>query len=166
MRFVIDAAASTVRIEGSSTLHPVHAEATGLTGWLELQVASGGLEPEGTVRGHVEIPVERLRSGNRLVDRETRRRIDASRHPAIVGDVVAVEAVEPRRLHLRGTIAFRGETNDVSGAVDVTPVADGLLLEGAQTFDVRDWGLEPPRLLTLRVHPEVRVSIRVHATEA
>jgi hypothetical protein len=32
-------------------------------------------------------------------------------------------------------------------------------LMGRSTFDIRDFGMEPPRILMLRVHPEVTVRI-------
>jgi hypothetical protein len=34
---------------------------------------------------------------------------------------------------------------------------------GHSTFDVRDFGLEPPRILMFRVEPEVRVRVEIIA---
>ena len=36
-------------------------------------------------------------------------------------------------------------------------------LTGQATFDVRDFGMEPPRILMLRVYPEVEVSVEIVA---
>lgn len=159
-RYEIDPDNSQVWIEGSSSVHPIHATATGLRGFLTLGWKGATLRADTAVTGRVEIDVDRLRSGNDLVDRETRRRIDARRHPLIVGEITAVEHVGRDSVALRGTIAFRGETRDVTGEVRAERADDGSLrVEGEQTFDVRDWGLQPPRLLMLRVHPDVRVRI-------
>ena len=41
---------------------------------------------------------------------------------------------------------------------------DGTIcLEGEHTFDLRDFAFEPPRILMLRVYPEVTVKVRVVA---
>ncbi len=37
-------------------------------------------------------------------------------------------------------------------------------LEGESTFDIRDFGMEPPRILMLRVEPEVEVRVEIVAT--
>jgi len=162
-RFELDPDRSQVWIEGSSSVHPIHATATGLAGWFEVDVTTKGLAAKTGASGHVEIPVQRLRSGNPLVDRETRRRVDAKRFPLIVGEITGVDGVERQVLHLRGVIAFRGESCDVQGDLVVTRDGDALILEGEQTFDVRAWGLQPPKVLMLTVHPEVTVRIRAEA---
>ncbi len=144
-------------------MHPIHATATGLTGWIDLVRSGDGIAAAPEVTGEVRIAVELLASGNALVDRETRRRIDARRHPEIVGTVTSAERSAPDRLMVTGDIAFRGEVCSVSGELAVSFEDDRLVVEGAQSFDVREWGLRPPRIGLLRVHPEVRVRIRVSA---
>ncbi len=163
MRYVIDPDRSQVWIDGSSSVHPIRASATGLTGWFE--AALDGAAVSGPVAGRVEIAVDRLRSGNPLVDRETRRRVDARRHPLIVGEVTALDDVDGARVEVRGRISFRGTDRDVAGDLVVTPTTDGVRIEGEQTFDVRNWGLDPPKLLAVRVHPEVTVRIVIEAEQ-
>jgi hypothetical protein len=113
------------------------------------------------ITGHVEIAVELLASGNELVDRETRRRIDAKHYPLITGDITAVEAVSNDVADIIGIIGFRGENVQMSGTIGIEEAGDRLVVEGAQTLDVRRWGLKPPRLLVIRVHPEIEVAIRL-----
>jgi polyisoprenoid-binding protein YceI len=162
-RFEFDPEASQVWIDGSSSVHPVHASATGVTGWIELGLSDGGITSASGLAGEVHVAVDRLASGNGLVDRETRHRIDAIRYPEIVGTVTAAERIGSKRLAVNGDIAFRGEVRSVSGELAVSFDGTQLIVEGTQTFDVRDWGLRLPRLGFLRVHPEVRVRIRVVA---
>jgi hypothetical protein len=45
------------------------------------------------------------------------------------------------------------------------PDAHSLLIEGEQVFDIREFGVEPPKILMLRVHPDVRVRIKVVAQQ-
>ena len=162
-RYEIDPDASRVWIEGSSSVHPIHATATGLMGFVELKLTRGKVAATPAVAGEVRIDVERLRSGNSLVDRETRRRIDARRFPEIVGTVTAAERVAPDGLSVTGDLAFRGESRSVSGEVTVAVDGDRLTIEGTQTFDVRDWGLQPPKVALLRVHPDIDVRIHLEA---
>jgi polyisoprenoid-binding protein YceI len=163
-RFVIDPDVSQVWIEGSSSVHPIHATATGLAGWIELVRSRDGIAAS-PVTGHVRIAAGRLASGNALVDRETRRRIDVTSHPEITGTVTGTEAIASDRVMVTGEIAFRGEVRSVSGELVISFDEERLIVEGTQSFDVRDWGLRLPRFGPIRVHPDVRVRVHVSARE-
>ncbi|MBX3284979.1 MAG: YceI family protein [Actinobacteria bacterium] len=154
---------SQVWIDGSSSVHPVRATATGLVGWFDLAATARGVARAPGLAGEVRIEVGRLRSGNPLVDRETRRRVDAKHHPEIVGTVTAAERIDAHRLRVTGDIAFRGEVQTVTGELAVDFDGDRVTLDGSAVFDVRDWGLQPPRVALLQVHPEVDVRIHVVA---
>jgi hypothetical protein len=160
MRYIIDPEASRVWIKGTSSVHPIHTEAKGLTGWLSARIDEGRFVDD-EITGHIEIAVDRLASGNELVDRETRRRIDAKHHALITGDITAVTAVSNDVADISGIVGFRGEDIEVSGTIGVEAVGERLWVEGAQTLDVRWWGLKPPRLLVVKVHPEIEVAIRL-----
>lgn len=157
---------SQVWIEGSSSIHPIHATATGLTGWVELAMEGDGVGATPKVTGGIRVEVDRLRSGNALVDAETRRRIDAGRHPEITGTVTGSTRLAADQLGLTGEITFRGETRPVRGELFVG-MADGeLRLAGEQQMDVRDWGLQPPRIGLVRVHPDITVRLQAVAVPA
>lgn len=176
---------SQVWIEGNSSVHPIRATATGLSGWVELSLTKAGLRSGSKVSGEVRVEVDRLQSGNSLVDRETRRRIDATRFPEIVGRSISSQRLAPDRVGLDGDIEFRGMTSRVTGELSVSRAdstsavsstnsesgasltdSDAILLEGAQGFDVRDWDLKPPRIGLLKVHPDIRVRVRLLARPA
>lgn len=159
-RYEFDPELCRVWIDGSSTIHPLNAEATGLSGWAELDVVKGKVVADSSFDGEVRIEVSRLTSGNALVDRETQRRIDARRHPEIVGTVLDARVDKNQSVNIEGSISFRGETSRVKGTV--TAVVDGtsVTFEGAGRFDVRDWGLKPPKIGLVRVHPDV--DVRIH----
>lgn len=151
---------STVSIVGRSTLHPIHAAASGLTGWVIADVDQGRFTGD-AVTGYVEIPVALLQSGNRLVDAETRRRIDAARFPLISGTITSTIETRDATATVRGVIAFRGEEVEVEGTLIAAGSAETLTLIGESVFDVRWWGLEPPKLLAVKVYPEIRVEVHV-----
>ena len=154
---------SRVWIEARSTLHPIHTETSGLEGWLELEVrASGHVDLDAEPSAHLELPVAKLTSGNPLEDRELRRRIDARRYPTIEGDLTLMrETAEAGRYRVEGDLTFKGVTRRYEDEMTVEAVDGTVTLAGRKTFDVRDFGMEPPRILMLKVEPavDVRVSI-------
>ena len=154
--------ASQVWVEGSSSIHPIRASASGLSGWLDAVIEDGTFAPGQELAGHVEIDVARLSSGNPLVDRETRRRVDAKRFPLITGDIERTISVAASEVTLEGMIRFRGEAVIVEGSLELAETADNVIvLEGRSIFDVRWWELRLPRLGLLRVHPDIEVAVRL-----
>jgi polyisoprenoid-binding protein YceI len=165
-RYRIDPARSRVAIHATSSLHPIDSETDGVEGWLELDVDGSGLViTDGTLRAHLELPVERLRSGNPMEDRELRRRIDARRFPTITGDLSAMEAIgDDGRYRVRGDVTFKGVTRTREDEMTVAADGDGeLRLRGTSVFDIRDFGMEPPRIMFLKVAPDVTVTVDIVA---
>jgi polyisoprenoid-binding protein YceI len=109
--------------------------------------------------GRVEAPVSSLRSGNPLEDAELQRRVDARRFPTIVGEVRNAVALDAGRFRVQGDVTFHGVTRAVTGELSLTLDGDRLRIDGEEVFDVREFGVKPPRILMLRVEPEVRVHI-------
>jgi polyisoprenoid-binding protein YceI len=157
-----------VWIAARSSLHPIHTETDGLEGWLDLELGEGGRVDLGVEPGgHLELPVARLRSGNPLEDRELRRRIDARRHPTIAGDLTRMEATEATatsgRYRVEGNLTFKGVTRHYEDEMTLEIVDGVVSLSGEKTFDVRDFGMEPPRILLFSVAPDVRVRVAIVA---
>lgn len=158
---------SRVWIAAQSSLHPVHGEASGLEGAIEAVVSDGRVDLSAAPTLRVRLPVEQLRSGNALQDREMARRIDARAHPHIVGEAHEVAHVDGERYHVCGELTFHGVTRRVSGDVRITFPDDAtMLLSGEQVFDIRDFDVKPPKILTLKVHPAVTVRVEVLARVA
>ena len=91
-RYRISPEQSTVTIVGETSLYPITVNVTP-QGWVEAAIAEGGFVAGGELKGEVEIAVIEFRSGNPLVDRETRRRLNAKRYPTIKGTLTEVVAV-------------------------------------------------------------------------
>lgn len=154
---------SRVWVAARSSMHPVHGEASGLEGSIEAELNDGRLHLNGTSRIRIQLPVNRLASGNALEDAEMRRRIDARRHPTIRGEVTEIRKITGG-YHLVGDLTFHGVTRPVEGSVTVSaPDGRTIVLEGEQTFDIREFGVQPPKLLLFQVHPDVVVRVRVVA---
>lgn len=166
MRYRIVPERSRLWIEATSSVHPIHSQTDGLEGHLELDTASDGAPVFATPPiGKLSLPVKRLRAGNPLEQRELHRRIDARRYPTIDGTVTGAKRVKKTgRFVVTGDLTFRGVTRECQDEMTIEAV-DGttVRLAGESTFDIRDFGMEPPRILLLSVHPHVTVRVDVIA---
>ncbi|HEX6476828.1 MAG TPA: YceI family protein [Acidimicrobiales bacterium] len=164
MRFAIVPERSRVWIEARSSLHPIHSTTSGLEGWLDMEVAGGRVDPSGTTQGRLELAVDLLSSGNPINDREMKRRIDARRYPTITGELTGIEDIDDGDYRVRGDLTFRGVTQSYEGRMEIVLLDDGSLsLEGERVFDIREFGMQPPKILMLRVYPEVSVRVSIVA---
>lgn len=150
-------------MEADSNVHPIHGEASGLEGEIVAEVADGRLDLSSPPTMRIELPISQLQSGNALQDKEMLRRLDARRYPKITGEATDVtQQGDGTRYRVKGDLTFHGVTRSVEGEVDLAlPDERTLVLEGAQTFDIRDFDVAPPKILMFRVHPQVRVRVRV-----
>jgi polyisoprenoid-binding protein YceI len=165
-RYAIVPERSQVWIDARSNVHPIHSATSGLEGFVELQVDdSGAVDLSQSTGGRLSLSVGNLKSGNRTEDREMQKRIDARRYPTIEGtldEMVANGAVG--HYQAKGTITFRGVSRPHEDVLSVTVVdEDTLRLQGSSRFDIREFGMQPPKLLLLKVEPEVDVGIEVFA---
>jgi polyisoprenoid-binding protein YceI len=160
VRYVVDPSRSRVWIDARSSLHPIHSQTDGLEGWLEA-------DPDGhaVTAGEVALPVDRLSSGNPLYDREMRRRVDVRRYPSISGRLTSMQPTgHDGRYHVAGEVTFRGVSHEYEDEMQLQVHDDGAIeLDGEGVFDIRDFGMEPPRILTLRVYPDVSVRVSIVA---
>ena len=68
------------------------------------------------------------------------------------------------RYRVAGDLTFHGATRTAEGTVAVTVGADRrLVVDGDQAFDIRDFDLDSPTVLMLRIYPDVRVRLHVEA---
>jgi polyisoprenoid-binding protein YceI len=166
-RFRIVPERSQVFIGARSSLHPINTRTDGLEGFLELTVdGDGAIDLSVPPKGRLSLPVDRLSSGNPLEDRELRRRIDVRRYPTIQGDLVEMDRVDngEGRYRVRGDLTVKGVTNRYQDAMTITPLDDRTLqLEGETTFDIREFGIDPPRMLMLKVEPQINVRVKIVA---
>jgi polyisoprenoid-binding protein YceI len=158
----ISPARSQIWMEAQSSVHPIHGEAHGLEGEIIAEVVDGQFNLSSPPMMRVELPIEALKSGNTVQDKEMQRRVDARRYPKIIGEAKDISQQGKNRYRVRGDLTFHGVTRPVDGEVDLsTPDERTIVLEGTQTFDIREYGVTPPKILMLRVYPEVDVRVRV-----
>ena len=157
---------SKVFISARSSLHPIDTRTDGLEGFVDFELHGGGrLNLTVPTKGRVSLPVARMSSGNPLEDRELRRRIEARRYPTIDGELTDMhETGRDGRYLVRGDVTFKGATRSYQDEMAVSQDDDGTLrLSGESTFDIRDFGMDPPRILMLKVEPQVGVRVEIVA---
>lgn len=160
--FVVDPVASRMGFRATSSVHPIQGEARGIQGTIEVSLDDGRPDLSMPVVGSVVLEVADLVTGNIAYDTEIRRRIDWRAHPKIEGSVTSVEHNDGRYT-VTGELSFHGVKRQVTVDMDVN-IRDGLLVASwDQTVDIREFDLRPPRVLMLRVDPEIEVSVEISA---
>jgi len=158
---------STVWIDATSSVHPVHSELHGVTGFIDVDVTgSGALDFSTAPSGRLELPVDRMSSGNPLYDHEMKRRVQADKFPTIIGELTSMAPTPSsggRSYRVRGDVTLMGVTVGYEGLMSIVAKEDLVVLEGHHTFDIRDFGVEPPRILMLKVHPDFAVRVEIAA---
>lgn len=154
---------SEVRVSAKSSVHPIDGAASEIHGTIDVEVVGGRVRE--VFKGRLEVPIDGLRSGNGLYDAELQRRVDSRRHPLIVGEVTGASAVNDDGLFdVEGDVSFHGITRPAAGTLTAQASTGGrVVVEGEHVFDVREFDIKPPRILMLRVHPHVKVCIRLVA---
>lgn len=165
-RFRIVPDRSRLWIDARSNVHPIHSSTDGIEGYVDLDVdTEGTISVDGSPKGHLSLSVTRLSSGNRLEDREMRNRIDVERYPTINGVLGEMHPVgQNGTFRVSGDVTFRGVTQRHEDQMRVSVLDTSTIkLEGASRFNVRDFGMDPPRMFMLRVEPEVDVRVEIVA---
>jgi polyisoprenoid-binding protein YceI len=165
-RYQIVPSRSRVWIDAGSNVHSIHARADGLEGYVDLDTdGAGHVDLKGEPAGRISFAVSRLTSGNRLEDRELQKRVDSRRYPAIEGVLTGMTASSgDGGYRVSGDLSFRGVTRRCEGDMTVDFVdAETVIMAGASTFDIRDFGMQPPKILMFKVEPTVQVRVEIVA---
>lgn len=159
---------SQVWIDARSNVHPIHSETDGLEGYVDFERESAGdVDVAAQPAGKLSLPVARLSSGNRLEDKELQKRMDVRRFPTIDGLLTTMERGEADSTYrVGGDLAFRGVVRRCEDNMTVVFLDEETVeLGGQSTFDIRDFGMEPPRILMLKVEPHVVVRVEIVAVK-
>jgi len=153
---------SAIMIRARSNVGAIDFGTTGLRGRITAEVRDGAVV---SAHGRVEVDIAALTSGNSLYDAELRRRVDARAFPVAAVDL---EEAWPLgvdgRAEVVGQLTFHGVNVKLDGAVGVTVVNDDrLVVTGERVIDIREFQLEAPTLMMLRIYPDVQVLLHLEA---
>jgi polyisoprenoid-binding protein YceI len=164
-RFRVNTATTTVKVGLRVNLHPSHIDANALSGTIDCEVDEQGkprlAQPYSAV---LTLPVEAIKSGNGMQDREMRRRFDVSRFPTITATVTHGETLEGEgRYRATAKLTMHGVTNEITGDVQLRVDGTTMTIDGQQVINVKEFGIDPPRLIILKVEPEVDLQVHIVA---
>jgi hypothetical protein len=167
-RYAVSRTESALTFEAKSTMHGVHGRVTDVSGYVEAYLNDdGSLATDPPPRMHVEFPVERLRSGNGLQDKEMWRLIDSRRFPTIAADLRDIKPNGlPGAFTAEGEVTLAGRARRYSGRMNVRRDDGRLVVDGELVVDIRDFGLKPPQILFVKVDPAVKVRLHLVAATA
>jgi len=154
---------STVELEARSSVHPVHASVSTLSGEANVTVSGDSLDVSGA-SGFVEMEVDELKSGKRLEDMALRKVLDAKKFPSIRYELISVDG-GPGSFKLKGALTFHGTTREFEEEVTARVEGGKLVVEGAHEFNIEDWGVKAPKILSLQVYPDVKIKARLVGQE-
>jgi polyisoprenoid-binding protein YceI len=167
LRYSLDPIRSCVWVDARSSLLPIKTQTRGLRGWVDVALLpDGAVDLDVPVHGRLEISVDRFSSGNQLYDRELKRRIDARKHPLIIGQITGVRRAQIEgRYRVAGDLSFHGETRVFEHEMTIAGEGESTLeLKGDRVFDIREFGMKPPSMLMLKVYPEVAVRVELYGS--
>jgi hypothetical protein len=162
-RYSIDSERSEVFVEARSNVHPIEIRTQGLRGFIEAEVRNGELDLGSAPRAELEIAADLLRSGIDLYDSEIHRRIEVRKYRTIKGQLRDATRIGPGRYRLRGTLSLHGVTQEIEGEVVLRSGNDWIEVEGAKSLDMRDFKLEPPKILMLEVQAQISLRAKIRA---
>ena len=155
---------SKLWVDARSSLHPIRVESSALSGTIELELADGSVDLSKPPSATLELEAESLKTGSRLEDGALERQLEVRKFPRIRGRVRDVSA-NGGRYHVRGDLSLHGVTKPIEGDVTLRAIDDETVeVEGEKVIDLRDFGLQPPKILMLKVYPDVKVRAKVVAT--
>lgn len=156
---------SNVRVDATSSVHPISGEIRNLRGQATCDVADGRLVPGPGAGGWIEGDVAQLETGKRLEDMALRKQIDAKKHPTVRYEVRSVEG-GPDTLKVAGAFTFHGETREFSEECRARLDSGRLVIDAEHKVDIRDFGVKPFKVLTIQIHPEVTLTVHLVGTES
>lgn len=155
---------STVELSARSSVHPVHASVRDLEGEVTVDAVDGSFGLSPAPSGYVEMQVDSLKSGKKLEDMALRKVLDAKKFPAIRYELRAADG-GPDRFKIRGALTFHGTTREFDEEISATLEGGKLIVEGEHEFNIEDWGVKAPKILSLQVYPDVKIKARLVGKE-
>lgn len=155
---------STVELHADSSVHPITGEIRELRGEAECDVDNGRLVPGPSARGWIEADVSQLKTGKKLEDIALSKQINAKRYPTVRYEVRSVDG-GPETFKLNGAFTFHGVTQEFMEKARASVDGGKLRVEAEHTFDIRDFGVKPFKILSMSIKPEVRLVVHLVGAE-
>jgi polyisoprenoid-binding protein YceI len=164
-RYTIASRSSELSAAAKSSVHPIHSRTDAVGGWIDAVVTDGVVDVAQPASARIEVATDSLKADNPLVSRKIQKRLDARRHPSVVADIDQVNTGTDGRYEVQGKLSLRHVTHPFTAWAElVSDKGNSVEIAGGLILDVRDYQLDPPKILGFRVYPEVTVTVRITAT--
>jgi polyisoprenoid-binding protein YceI len=153
-------------VQARSNVGTVRFGSSDIQGALEVVRSGEGVDVQLRPSARLELPLASLTSGNALYDAELQQRLAVRRHPVATVELLEAELLSGADYRVTGTVTIHGVTATLHGEVRLTFREPGqLLVSGEKVVDIRDFDLELPNVLMLRIYPDVKVRLQLVARE-
>jgi hypothetical protein len=159
---------SAVLVKARSNVGPISFATSEVRGMISAEVDGKVIDLDAPITAELSVSLRELTSGNTLYDTELKRRIDVRRYPDATLHLDEVTRVgESNRFELTGRIELHAVVRAMRGVVSVERLErDVIVVRGQQTLDIREFDLDVPPLLALKIYPEVSVEMHLEARTA
>lgn len=150
---------SALTLQGNSTLHKFALEAQEVNGSLVINKADYQQDPLQSVtdsaQGQVKIPVSELSSGEKGLDNNMKKAMDAKKYPVItyrLTNVILADSATTdsgwTRFQTTGALTIHGVTKTISMVVLGKQINENQLrFKGQKSIKMSDFGVKPPVLM-------------------
>lgn len=144
-------------IHSNSSVHPITWTARALSGSLTATLVADTVDARAVIDGVLELAVSDLKSGTAAYDLQLPRAVHAKKFPTIRATLTSLDPTEGETYQASGTLEFHGTQVEIEAPIRVQTKNGKIRLSGELGTDLRHFGFEPPKVLGLKVYPEVRI---------
>lgn len=153
-----------VTVTARSMVHDTKTIWDQVSGTIEVDPAN----PAAGATATIEVDMRAFDAGDRLKNWKLKSDLDPDRHPTarftLSGLTVGTQSgARVDGATARGQLAWRGKATDVTASGTGTLEAATLAAEARFELDVRTLGVEPPKILMIKVDPTVSVVVTLSA---
>jgi len=149
---------TTLRLEGTSTLHPFSFNST------DIEV-SGDLVGRRPTRLLVDIPIAQLHSGESGMDKNMRKALKADQAPEIRFELTGFDFDSTRtdsivKASVSGRLSIAGVTKAISLDADCRYGSDSIRATAQKELLMTDFGVKPPTMMMGTIRTGDKVTVR------
>jgi hypothetical protein len=149
--------AGRILVTALSAVHDTRTVWSKLSGFVSVDPDA----PESGADAEITVDMRAFDAGDRLKNWKLRSDLDPDRHPSARFQLgrLTVEARDPMRATAVGTLSWRGRDVEVSANGEGHLGPRDLTAHASFELDVRQLGVEPPKIFFLKVESVVRVEV-------
>ncbi len=149
MTFKTNKAQSSIKIDGTSTLHDWEMMAEDLSGTMDVEILTDSINIKDL---SLIVPVKSLKSGNSGMDNNAYKTLKAENHPLIKYRFTSLKKMEKTgtntfKLLTNGKLTVGGKTQILAIPLTATLKNKGIELSGTTSFPMSNFNLQPPTFM-------------------